>query len=179
MNWANRLTVIRVLAVPIFIGLYKSNYMFYAALLFVVASATDALDGYIARKNNLVTNFGKIMDPLADKIIVISAFVLLAVDGIVDDWMLIIILIREFVVSGLRMVAAADGLVISAGVTGKLKTITQMMATPLLMLNDWPFSIVSDLPFGLILLWSCVSLTVISGIEYVYVNRNVFLKGGL
>lgn len=176
MNLPNKLTVFRVLAVPFFILLYSFDYTVIATIVFCVASATDALDGYIARKRGLVTNFGKIMDPLADKIIVIAAMVVLVEDKKIAGWMLIVILAREFIVAGLRTVAAADGLVIAAGLSGKLKTITQMLAIPVLLLNNWPFG---KVPVGDVLLWSCVILTIISGAEYIYKNRHVFLKGGI
>ncbi len=177
MNLPNKLTVIRVLAVPFFVVIYSLGYTVLATILFCVASATDALDGYIARKRGLVTNFGKIMDPLADKIIVIAAFVMLVEDKKVAGWMLIVILAREFIVSGLRIVAAADGNVIAAGLSGKLKTITQMLAIPLLLLNNWPLG--NSFPLDQVLLWICVILTIISGAEYVYKNKNIFLKGGI
>lgn len=178
MNLPNKITIVRVIAVPFFVVLFNMNYPFQAAILFCVASATDALDGYIARKRGLVTNFGKIMDPLADKIIVIAALVLLVQNGKVDGWMIIVILAREFIVAGLRTVAAVDGIVIAAGIWGKLKTITQMLAIPFLIVDNWPFNYIK-VPVDHILLWCCVILTVISGVEYVYKNRKVFLKGGI
>jgi phosphatidylglycerophosphate synthase len=98
--------------------------------------------------------------------------------GIVPGWMLVIILFREFIVSGLRTVAAADGTVIAAGKTGKLKTILQMIAVPLLLLNNWPFSYIG-IPGDQIFLWAQLIMTIISGVEYVYENRGVFLKGGI
>ena len=118
------------------------------------------------------------MDPLADKILVYSAFVILVQLGDVPGWMLIVILAREFIVSGLRTVAAADGIVIAAGFSGKLKTVAQMIAVPLLLLKNWPCSYI-NFPLDQIMLWACLILTVVSGIEYVYKNREVFLKGGL
>lgn len=178
MNLPNKLTVLRVLAVPFFIVLYLMGYIYAATALFILASATDALDGHIARSRGLVTNFGKIMDPLADKILVISAFVVLVQLDVVPGWMLIVILAREFIVSGLRTVAAADGIVIAAGFSGKLKTVTQMIAVPLLLLENWPCKYI-DFPLDQIMLWICVILTVISGIEYIVKNKEVFLKGGL
>ncbi len=178
MNLPNKLTVLRVVAVPFFIILYLKEYVYLATVLFCIASATDAIDGYIARKRGMVTNFGKIMDPLADKILVISAFVILVQLDVVPGWMLIVILTREFVVAGLRTVAAADGIVISAGFSGKLKTVTQMIAVPLLLLKNWPFKYF-NIPMDQWMLWICVILTVVSGIEYVFKNRGVFLKGGV
>lgn len=173
MNLPNQLTLGRVVAVPFFIALYLLGWDIFAAVLFILASATDALDGYLARKNNLVTNFGKIMDPLADKVLVISALVLLVESGDVAGWMLIVILAREFAVAGLRTVAAADGKVIAAGLTGKIKTVLQMLAVPLLLLHNWPFSYI-NFPMDQVLLWACVIMTVVSGTEYIAKNISVF-----
>lgn len=173
MNVPNQLTLGRVIAVPFFIALYLMGWDTIAAVLFILASATDALDGYLARKNNLVTNFGKIMDPLADKVLVVSALVLLVEAGEVAGWMLIVILAREFAVAGLRTVAAADGKVIAAGTTGKIKTILQMLAVPLLLLHNWPFSYI-NIPMDQALLWACVIMTVVSGAEYIIKNISVF-----
>ena len=176
MNLPNKLTMARILAVPVFIVLYMMGHNIIATIVFILASLTDMLDGQIARKRGLVTNFGKIMDPLADKILVYSAFICMVQIGIVPGWMLVIILFREFIVSGLR--TAADGTVIAAGKTGKLKTILQMIAVPLLLLNNWPFSYIG-IPGDQIFLWAQLIMTIISGVEYVYENRGVFLKGGI
>ena len=173
MNLPNQLTLGRVVAVPFFIVIYLMGYETIAAILFILASATDALDGYLARRDNLVTNFGKIMDPLADKVLVVSALVLLVESGQVAGWMLIVILAREFAVAGLRTVAAAEGKVIAAGTTGKIKTVLQMLAVPLLLLNNWPFSYI-HFPMDQILLWGCVIMTVVSGVEYIVKNVSVF-----
>ena len=178
MNLPIKLTMARILAVPVFIVLYMMGHNIIATIVFILASLTDMLDGQIARKRGLVTNFGKIMDPLADKILVYSAFICMVQIGIVPGWMLVIILFREFIVSGLRTVAAADGTVIAAGKTGKLKTILQMIAVPLLLLNNWPFSYIG-IPGDQIFLWAQLIMTIVSGVEYVYENRGVFLKGGI
>ncbi len=177
MNLPNKLTVARVIAVPFFILAFMTNHFFIAFVIFILASLTDMLDGKIARKYNLVTNFGKIMDPLADKILVYSAFCLLITTGAVPAWMLIIILAREFTISGMRMVAAAEGIVIAAGLTGKIKTVLQMIAVPLLLLVETisnekllgHFELLAN-----IFLWASLIMTVWSGIEYVLKNRKVF-----
>ena len=178
MNLANKLTLLRVVLVPVFIVLYMMGHYFYATYVFVIASCTDFLDGKIARDRGLVTNFGKIMDPLADKILVYSAFVLMVEDGQVPGWMFIVILTREFLVAGLRTVAAADGTVIAADMSGKIKTVLQMLAVGFLMVRNWPFSYIG-VPVDQILLWGCVIMTVYSGAEYVIKNRQVFTKGGM
>ena len=172
MNLPNKLTIIRVIAVPFFVALYMLGYNIAAFVLFIAASFTDMLDGKIARKYNLVTNFGKIMDPLADKILVYSAFCLMVADGTVQGWMLIVILAREFTIAGMRTVAASDGIVIAAGMRGKIKTVLQMIAVPLLILGDFPHEYV---PYAAnVFLWASLIMTVYSGIEYIWQNRKVF-----
>ena len=170
MNLPNKLTMARIFAVPIFVVLYMKTMYIPACIVFILASITDMLDGKIARKYNLVTNFGKIMDPLADKILVYAAFCLMVADGTVPAWMLIIILFREFAVSGLRTVAASEGIVIAAGMTGKIKTVLQMFAVPVLLLQmDGIVGII-----GQVLLWASLVMTIVSGVEYIYNNRQVF-----
>lgn len=182
MNLPNKLTLSRIIAVPFFVIAYLENWYIAATIIFLAASLTDAFDGKIARSRGLVTNFGKIMDPLADKILVLAAFTVMVQLGQVPGWMLIVILAREFIVAGLRTVAAADGIVIAAGFTGKLKTVLQMIAVPLLMLKNWPmtaFEATKNFPLDQIMLWACIIMTIVSGVEYVYRNKEVFLKGGL
>lgn len=118
MNLPNKLTILRIILIPVFIIFLMMGFDYIAAIIFIVASATDALDGHIARKYNLITNFGKIMDPLADKLLVVSALICLVELGQVAGWMVIVILAREFTVTGLRTVAAAQGIVIAAGCIG-------------------------------------------------------------
>ena len=173
MNLPNKLTMLRILLIPVFIIVLMTGYYYISAVIFIVASATDALDGYIARKYNLVTNFGKIMDPLADKLLVISALICLVELGDIAGWMVIVILAREFTITGLRTVAAAQGLVIAAGWSGKIKTIFQMVAVPALLLQNWPFSLIG-FPFAEIMLWASVIMTIYSGIEYIIQNKSVF-----
>ena len=170
MNLPNKLTLGRMIAVPFFIALYMMGYYLPALILFILASLTDMLDGQIARKYNLVTNFGKIMDPLADKVLVYSAFCLFIEKGVMPAWMLIVILAREFIVSGVRTVAAAGGKVIAAAMSGKIKTVLQMIAVPLLIL-DSP-GIIHTL--ARVFLWASLVMTAVSGAEYVYGNRSLF-----
>ena len=179
MNLPNKLTVGRVIAVPFFIAAYMTEYYAAAFVLFILASLTDMLDGKIARKYNLVTNFGKIMDPLADKILVYSAFCLMVEDGLVPAWMLIVILAREFAIAGMRTVAASDGIVIAAGMSGKIKTVLQMIAVPLLLLT----TVITDAGLhhylniaAQIFLWASLVMTVYSGIEYIAKNKKVFAQ---
>jgi CDP-diacylglycerol--glycerol-3-phosphate 3-phosphatidyltransferase len=177
MNLPNKLTLGRVIAVPFFIAAYLLGWYILALIIFIAASFTDMLDGKIARKRNLVTNFGKIMDPLADKILVYSAFCLMVGDGTIQAWMLIVILAREFTIAGMRTVAASEGLVIAAAMSGKIKTVLQMVAVPLLILaaalyNTTLYFYVYVL--AMIFLWGSLIMTVYSGVEYVVKNRHVF-----
>ncbi len=173
MNLPNRLTLLRVIMVPFFIVFYIKGYFLISFVLFVLASLTDLLDGHIARKRNLISNFGKIMDPLADKILVYSAFCLMVENGLVPSWMLIVILVREFAISGMRTVAASEGIVVAADLSGKIKTVLQMIAVPMLILTG---VIISDVWFTLsmAMLWASLIMTVYSGIQYIYKNRKVF-----
>lgn len=175
MNLPNKLTMGRIFAIPVFIVVFLTDYRYAAAVIFILAALTDMLDGYIARKRNLVTNFGKLMDPLADKLLVMSALICLAQVGDVPGWMVIVILGREFIITGMRQVAAAQGIVIAAGTTGKIKTITQMIAIPLLILENWPFSMLgADIPMDAIFLWIALIMTIVSGAEYIMKNKQLF-----
>ncbi len=176
MNLPNKLTILRVLMIPFFVvfmltdlGGVASKYI--ALAIFVVASATDALDGHIARKHNLVTNFGKFMDPLADKLLVCSAMICLIETGQLESWVVIIIIAREFIISGFRLVASDNGVVIAASYWGKFKTVVQMLMIIWLIL-DWSiffwYQIVS-----VVLIWLAVILTVVSLLDYVVKNINV------
>lgn len=173
MNLPNKLTIGRVIAVPVFIAAFMLEWYIAAFIIFVAASFTDYLDGHLARKWNLVSNFGKIMDPLADKVLVYSALCLM-IPTLIPGWMMIIILAREFTVAGMRTVAASEGIVIAAGMSGKIKTVLQMIAVCLLLL-------VPALPGSTILwygaqafLWASLIMTVYSGVEYVLQNKQVF-----
>ena len=181
MNLPNKLTLGRMIAVPFFIALYMMGYYLPALILFILASLTDMLDGQIARKYNLVTNFGKIMDPLADKILVYSAFCLMVGDGMIPAWILIMILAREFLMAGMRTVAASEGIVIAADMSGKIKTVLQMIAVPLLIF----YKAVPQIPqiaqyehyvylAAMGFLYASLFMTVYSGIEYVSKNKSVF-----
>ncbi|WP_440895385.1 CDP-diacylglycerol--glycerol-3-phosphate 3-phosphatidyltransferase [Amphibacillus sp. Q70] len=187
MNIPNRITLSRILLIPIFILLltipidWGSWDMgttslpivhFVAALLFILASGTDWLDGYYARKYNLVTNLGKFLDPMADKLLVTAAFVLLIELGLAPAWLVIIILSREFAVTGLRLVAAGEGIVLAAGNMGKWKTAFQLIAIIVLLLHNFPFSYLGW-PVGSVLLYIALILTVVSGVDYFIKNWHV------
>ena len=175
MNLPNKLTVGRMIAVPFFIAAYMLSYYPVALVLFCIASATDALDGSIARKRGLVTNFGKIMDPLADKVLVYSALCLFIESDLIKAWMLIIILAREFIVAGMRTVAASEGRVLAAGMSGKIKTVLQMVAV-IMYLFGLSVPAISDkvILAANVVFWAALIMTVYSGTEYVWKNRDVF-----
>jgi CDP-diacylglycerol--glycerol-3-phosphate 3-phosphatidyltransferase len=175
MNLANKITVFRVLLVPVFIiALYSSSMYnkYIAAALFIFASLTDTLDGYIARSRSLVTNFGKFVDPLADKILVSAALICLVDLGKVPAWVVIIILAREFTITGFRTIAASEGLTIAASPLGKFKTITQLVSIPLLLLDNFPFHN-TNIPVDRFMLYISLFFTVLSGLDYLYKNKHV------
>ena len=170
MTTANKITIFRVVCIPVFILLMYLNgdAMRYAALVvFIVASLSDFLDGYIARHYNQVSNFGKFMDPLADKMLVISAMILFVAHGRMDAWMLVVIVAREFAVSGLRLVAVEQGRVIAAAKSGKIKTACTMVCIILMLFLGQKATF--DLACSLLILIT----TVYSGVEYFVVNRDV------
>lgn len=179
MNLANKITIFRVLLVPIFILVLYSKIRynnFIAALIFVIASLTDTLDGYIARSKNMITNFGKFVDPLADKILVSAALISLVEMGKIPAWVVIIIIAREFLISGFRIIAASEGITIAASPLGKIKTITQLIAIILLLINNFPFYLI-NIPVDMILLYISLFFTVLSGIDYIYKNRSALKTG--
>ncbi|HEY8361361.1 MAG TPA: CDP-diacylglycerol--glycerol-3-phosphate 3-phosphatidyltransferase [Tissierellaceae bacterium] len=179
MNLANKITIFRVLLVPIFILVLYSEIRynnFIAALIFVIASLTDTLDGYIARSKNMITNFGKFVDPLADKILVSAALISLVEMGKIPAWVVIIIIAREFLISGFRIIAASEGITIAASPLGKIKTITQLIAIILLLINNFPFYLI-NIPVDMILLYISLFFTVLSGIDYIYKNRSALKTG--
>lgn len=176
MNLANKLTLLRVIMVPIFLVFISVDSIPYgkelALAVFVLASLTDKLDGYIARSRNMITNFGKFMDPLADKLLVSAALVALVELAIIPSWIAFVILAREFAVSGLRILAASDGKVIAASWWGKIKTVIQMVAVIValfnLIVNNQFLGSLTD-----ILMYMAVIITIISGYDYFAKNTNV------
>lgn len=173
MNTANKLTILRILMIPAFLlvlylGIPAANY--WALAIFAAASATDFLDGYIARHYNQVTDFGKFMDPLADKMLVISAMTWFVEIGQMPGWALLVVLVREFAVSGLRMIAADKGRVIAAGWSGKVKTVCTMIGIIIMLLLP------NDLWINNISIAVIVLTTVYSGVEYFMKNGDVLLE---
>ncbi len=175
MNLPNKLTLLRVFMIPVFLVFMLTDFggdhrRIIALVIFVAASLTDLLDGYLARKNNLVTNFGKFMDPLADKLLVCSALICFVASRELPAWMVIVIIAREFIISGFRLVASDEGVVIAASYWGKIKTTVQMIMIILLLL---------DSPYAMIAAWAAVALTVISLVDYVAKNIDVVKRGGM
>jgi len=175
MNLPNKLTLFRVVLIPFFVFFLligKDNQVLrvFADLIFIVASLTDLLDGKIARKYDLVTNFGKFMDPLADKLLVCSAMICLIQTEQLYAWFVIIIVAREFIISGFRLIAAENGLVIAANIFGKIKTVTQMIMIIILVAN---FQVKWLQVLGTIFVWLSLVMTVLSLIIYIYQNSEV------
>lgn len=179
MNLPNKLTVLRVLMIPFFVVFMLTNWggdygKWIALAIFCIASFTDMLDGKIARKYNLVTNFGKFMDPLADKLLVSAAMLCLIPNGKLPVWVVIVIISREFIISGFRLVASDAGIVIAASYWGKFKTVSHM-AMVIVMIADLPALHMVEI----ILMWIAVVLTIISLVDYVVKNVNVLTHGGM
>jgi len=174
MNLANKLTMIRIFLVPIFLLFIAVKGIPYgrelAIIIFIVASLTDKLDGYIARSRNQITNFGKFMDPLADKLLVTAALVSLVELQIVHGWVAMIIIAREFAVSGLRTIAASDGKVIAASKWGKLKTVIQIVAIITALINLSYVNTTLNMLTN-ILMAAAVVITIISGVDYFVKNK--------
>ena len=174
MNLPNKLTMARVIMIPFFVIFMLTGWggeasKWISLAIFIVASLTDLLDGHIARKHNLVTNFGKFMDPLADKLLVCSAMICFIELEKLPAWFVIIIIGREFIISGFRLIAAENGVVIAANYWGKFKTVSQMIMIILLLIDlGGVFDILEQ-----IFIWLSLALTVISLITYIWQNRSV------
>ena len=180
MNLPNKLTVLRVIMVPFFVLFMLTDLggdanKWIALAIFCVASLTDMLDGKIARARNLVTNFGKFMDPLADKLLVCSAMICLIPAGKLPAWIVIIIIAREFIISGFRLIASDNGIVIAASAWGKFKTVSQMFMIILLIADfGGVFSVIEN-----VLIWVSLILTVVSLVDYIAKNKQVLTQGGM
>ena len=189
MNLPNKLTMLRVILVPVFMVFaalcrygtqdFNAGLMLAAGIVFAVASFTDFLDGYLARKNNLVTDFGKFMDPLADKCLTTAAFLYMLADGVCHPVVLAVILFREFAVAGVRMLAAETGTVIAANMWGKVKTVLQMLTIIFYyfcgaLAGPTDVGVVSFVT--IVLCWLCGAATVLSGGIYLWQNRKLFMQ---
>ncbi|MCL2424868.1 MAG: CDP-diacylglycerol--glycerol-3-phosphate 3-phosphatidyltransferase [Oscillospiraceae bacterium] len=169
MNLANKLTMLRVLMIPVFVVILylEFTYSIYVAMtVFILATLTDLADGYVARKKNLITDFGKFMDPLADKVLTFAALLWFIEVGLIPAWLVLIVVLREFMVTGMRLVASSKGRVVAAGVSGKIKTLVGNLCiiAMFLPLLDWM----------LIVCWVLIGVTtVVSGVEYFVKNKDI------
>lgn len=175
MNLPNKLTMLRVILIPFFVFFLLTDYVgeagkWIALGIFAAASLTDMLDGKIARKRNLITNFGKFMDPIADKLLVCSALIAFVQLGLLPAWIVIILIAREFIVSGFRLVASDSGIVLAAGWWGKFKTAFQMIMCIMLIIN-FDYKAVNIIEQALI--YISLALSVISMVDYIVRNRKV------
>ncbi|MDO5036830.1 MAG: CDP-diacylglycerol--glycerol-3-phosphate 3-phosphatidyltransferase [Tissierellia bacterium] len=171
MNIANKITIFRIFLVPVFLILMYMEgeaYQIAGGLVFILASMTDWIDGYLARSRKLVTTFGKFMDPLADKVLTSAAFIILVEKNIIPAWAVIIIIARELLITGFRTLASSKNITIAASPLGKLKTVSQLLALIMLL-----FSMLIPLIYGLGVFYLAVVLTVLSGADYIYTNRKV------
>ena len=174
MNLPNKLTMLRVIMIPVFLIVLLSGFVstplnrYIAVIIFIVASFTDFLDGYIARKYNLVTNFGKFMDPLADKLLVAAALISMVELGDIAAWIVIVIISREFIITGFRLIAVENGRVIAASMWGKAKTVSQMIMIIIVLSGILQGSIINT-----VLIYLAAVLTIISGVDYIVKNIEV------
>ena len=176
MNIANKITVLRIIMIPIFLGILMLDVPYsktLGAIIFAVAAGTDGIDGYLARSRKLVTNLGKFLDPLADKLLITTALIYLVEINQIPAWITIIIVAREFAVTGLRGIAVEKGLVIAASKWGKRKTVSQVIAVVILLLHQY-FEAFSTFPLGMVAIYIATILTVISGIDYFAKAKDVF-----
>jgi CDP-diacylglycerol--glycerol-3-phosphate 3-phosphatidyltransferase len=177
MNLANKITILRILSIPLFVFFMSTDIFgeygkWIALTIFCLASITDLIDGYLARKYNCITSFGKFIDPLADKLLVGAALICLVGLNLLQAWVVVVIISREFIISGFRLVASDRGVVIAASVWGKVKTTFQMIMIIVLIAD---FGGIFQL-IGTILIWISLVLTVVSLVDYILKNKNVFAQ---
>lgn len=195
MNIANKLTIFRIVLIPLIVLIYVFPYSQFGIqigyrafdsviltydrvvvlVLFVIASITDFLDGYLARSRNMITTFGKFLDPIADKMLVNTLFILFAYEGVVPVVAVLVMIWRDTIVDALRMLLAQQGMVMGAGYLGKAKTVLQMVAIILVLLNNLPFEL-QGLPVASIVVWFATLMSVLSGVSYVLQSRSYFVN---
>ena len=170
MNLANKITLVRLFLIPVFVIIFmiSGRDMNIAAIVFIIASLTDAVDGHIERSRNMITNFGKFTDPLVDKVLTMAAFLVLVEDNTIPAWPVIIIISRELIITGFRTLAADSGITIAASMWGKAKTTSQMISLVMLLLN-----VPSLNKAGIFVFYIAVILTVVSGVDYIVKNKKV------
>jgi CDP-diacylglycerol--glycerol-3-phosphate 3-phosphatidyltransferase len=189
VNLPNKITLARICLIPLMMICLLVEFDFYpgplqwesfslpfnqllAAFIFIVAASTDGIDGYLARKHNMVTNLGKLLDPLADKLLVTAVLISLVEMGKLDSWVAVVIVSREFAVTGLRQIALLDGSVVAASNWGKLKTVIQIVAIVALLINNFPF-VFMGIPFDQISIWAAAFITIYSGYDYFVKNKHL------
>jgi CDP-diacylglycerol--glycerol-3-phosphate 3-phosphatidyltransferase len=185
VNLANRITIARIMLVPVIMFFLQVKFpdihfeqfsitynQIIATLIFIIAASTDSLDGYIARKQKLVTNLGKLLDPLADKLLISAVLIYLVELNKIEAWIVIVIIGREFAITGLRQIALLEGMVMAASKLGKWKTGIQITAIISLLINNFPFNFIG-VRFDLISSWAAVLITIYSGIDYFVKNKHV------
>lgn len=180
MNLPNRITVFRMFIAPLFLVVYFLNIqhkMLISALIFALGAVTDAIDGHLARKNNIVTNFGKFLDPIADKMLVTAAFLALMQDGLCNIWIVMLMITREFAITSVRLIAAAQGVVIPANIGGKIKTVFQMVSIiGIMLLGEINTAFTLGIPLAIvsnILLGITAIISVVSGLVYIFDSTKV------
>lgn len=187
MNLANKITITRILLIPLFIiclqpvpnwlenksdlfAHFNQYGLYYAALLFILTAATDKLDGFVARNYNMVTNLGKLLDPLADKLLISAALIMLVSLQMISSWIAIVIIGREVIITAVRSVASAKGIALAADRHGKIKMVIQVIAIASILLGNYPFALVTDIPIDQLLMLLAVILTIYSGFNYIKIN---------
>jgi len=178
MKTANVITLVRIALVPVFMAVYLLEIPYFEIIslaIFIIASATDKLDGYIARKYNQISNFGKFIDPLADKLLITAALVMLVDAGVISSWAVILILAREFIVTALRTVAMSAGRVIAANNWGKAKMVIQVVAISFLLTSLRNIAL-GFITVGEVMVWIMTIVTVWSGIDYIIMNKDIILQ---
>ncbi len=171
MNLANQITLARIMLIPLFmISFLNQQSMITALFIFAIAAGSDKLDGYVARKYNQITNLGKLLDPLADKLLIAAALIMMVQEDMISSWIAVIIIGREIVITALRMVATEQGIALAADQYGKIKMVLQVAAIIAVLLNHVPFSLLWDVRVDMILLWLAAGVTLLSGLNYMILN---------
>ncbi|MFL0373029.1 CDP-diacylglycerol--glycerol-3-phosphate 3-phosphatidyltransferase [Paenibacillus amylolyticus] len=178
MNLANKITLARIALIPLFmICFFNQQSVMIALIILAVAAGTDKLDGYVARKYNQITNLGKLLDPLADKLLIAVALVMMVQENMISSWIAVIIIGREIVITALRMVATEQGNALAADRYGKIKMVLQVAAIIAILLNNVRFSLLTEVRVDVILLWLAAGVTLLSGLNYILVNYKLLQTG--
>ncbi|MFS0857486.1 CDP-diacylglycerol--glycerol-3-phosphate 3-phosphatidyltransferase [Paenibacillus taichungensis] len=194
MNLANKITLARMALIPLFmlcfiplpswiqesselIRFLDQHGLVIGVIIFALAAGTDKLDGYVARKYNQITNLGKLLDPLADKLLISVALIMMVQENLIGSWIAVIIIGREIVITALRMIASEQGIALAADRYGKLKMVLQVAAIIAVLLNNVPFSLLADVRVDMILLWLAAGVTLLSGLNYIVVNYKLVQTG--